>query len=70
LEILPVIVGAAFALALTAFAIWFLIWLCIQVLYRMAEERNRDGYVWVAVSLLGSPFLAIILLAIAGSKED
>lgn len=59
-----------FGLTLAALAIWFFIWLCIQVPYRMAENRNRDGFVWVAISVLGSPFLAIILLWIAGDRKS
>lgn len=50
------------------FAVWFFVWFFIQLPYRMAEERGRDGYVWVAISLVGSPFLAIVLLLIAGHR--
>jgi hypothetical protein len=41
----------------------------LLVPYRMAERRKRDGYLWVAISLIGSPFLAILLLLIAGWKQ-
>lgn len=61
--------GYLLGFAVAAFAIWFCIWLFIQVPYRMAESRHRDGYVWIAISLLGSPFLAIILLWIAGDRK-
>jgi hypothetical protein len=58
-----------FFLVVGVLSLWFLIWLCILLPYRMAEARGRDGYVWVAVSIIGSPFLAIILLLIAGPKR-
>ena len=58
------------SLIAAAAALWFVIWLFIQLPYRMALRRNRDGYVWVAISLIGSPFLAIVLLLIAGDSEN
>jgi hypothetical protein len=51
-------------------ALWFLIWFSILLPYRMATYRKRDGYVWVAISIIGTPFLAIILLLIAGERKD
>lgn len=56
-------------LILGGLTLWFLIWFCILLPYRMAERRGRDGYLWVAVSIIGSPFVAIVLLLIAGDKK-
>lgn len=60
----------AFLLGVVAFSlcVWFIIWLAILVPYRMAEARNREGTAWVLVSLVGSPFLAIIALWLLGDR--
>jgi hypothetical protein len=64
MEILSVLFGVvAFGLFL-----WFAIWLAILLPHRMAVARNRDGVAWVLVSLLGSPFVAIIGLWLLGEK--
>lgn len=49
--------------------LWFSVWLFILLPYRMANARQRDGFAWVLVSLLGSPLLAIILLLFLGQKR-
>lgn len=61
----------AFLLGVLAFSfcVWFIVWLVILLPYRMAEARNREGTAWVLVSLIGSPFLAIIALWLLGTKS-
>ena len=61
---------AFFTAIFAGLALWFLIWFCILLPYRMATNRKRDGYVWVAISIIGTPFLAIILLLVAGERKD
>jgi hypothetical protein len=64
LEVFALLFGVvAFGLFL-----WFVFWLAILVPHRMAVARGRDGVAWVMVSLLGSPFLAIIALWLLGEK--
>ena len=48
-----------------------LLWLAFVVPYQMAERRNRSGGLWILISLVGSPFLAILLLiALGPDKTD
>jgi len=51
-------------------AIWFTVWIFFLLPAEMAEERNRDPTVWVLISLVGSPFLAILLLIALGDVKD
>ena len=53
--------------AVAGFAILFLI-VCLYVLLpsNMARERRRDPMVWVLISIVGSPPLAILLLMALG----
>ena len=54
--------GIIFSFVFLALSIWFVVWLCILVPMRMARARERSAVIWVLVSLLFSPFLAILLL--------
>lgn len=45
-----------------AFALWLWIWVPAQ----MAKNRNRSPLVWVLISFVSSPLLAILLLAALG----
>jgi hypothetical protein len=51
------------------FVLYLLIWLFILLPIEMAQARNRSAVVWVLVSLLLSPFVAIIALALLGSAS-
>ena len=64
-ELIAILVG----LGVLGFTAWFLFWLMIQVPRDMARERKRDPVAWVLLSLLGSPFLAILLLLWLGEVE-
>lgn len=44
----------------------FVIWLYFVLPYQMAERRNRNGVIWILISLVGSPLLAILLLIALG----
>jgi hypothetical protein len=59
------IVISLFAMAMVLFVSF---WLCILIPAEMAKGRNRSAIVWVLVSLLFSPILAIILLWALGPK--
>jgi fumarate reductase subunit C len=49
-------------LAVLAFAFWFAILLPAN----MAAARGRSQIVWILISLVGSPILAILLLVALG----
>lgn len=44
------------------------LWLYILLPARMANDRNRNAVIWVLISLVGSPVLAILLLIALGTK--
>ncbi len=47
-----------------------LLWLVyVHVPVTMARNRGRDAVAWVLVAILGSPILAILLLAILGDRD-
>ncbi len=48
----------------------FLLWLYFVVPWQMAERRNRNTWVWVAISVVGSPLLAILLMLALGDAPD
>lgn len=50
-------------------ALYLLVWLYIWLPSDMAKERNREPFAWVLISIVGSPFLAIILLWLLGEAE-
>ena len=50
-------------------ALYFLVWLYVWLPSDMAKERNREPFAWVLISILGSPFLAIILLWLLGEAD-
>ncbi|MCF6304313.1 MAG: hypothetical protein L3J33_02955 [Rhodobacteraceae bacterium] len=47
----------------------FMVWLVIFLPIQMASNRNRRPFVWVIISLVGSPILAILLLAVLGNAK-
>jgi len=40
------------------------------IIYQMAENRGRDPWVWILLSILLSPILGLIILAICGNTEE
>ena len=57
------------ASALVIAILAFVVWISIILPYQMARKRNRSAIVWVLVSLLVSPLVSIIVLAIMGDAE-
>lgn len=56
----PILVVAALVLVL---------WLYIFLPAQMAGRRNRSMLVWVLISLVGSPLLAVLLLIALGDAK-
>jgi hypothetical protein len=52
-----------------AFVLYLVIWLFILLPIGMARARNRSSVVWVLVSLILSPLVAIIALALLGAAS-
>jgi hypothetical protein len=59
--------AALLGLVAGAFLLYLVIWLFILLPMQMARARNRSALVWVLVSLLLSPLVAIIGLALLGA---
>ena len=49
-------------------ALLFVLWLCVLLPAGMARKRNRSAFIWVLISLLGSPILAVLLLLALGNS--
>lgn len=49
--------------------LWFIVWFAIFLPAGMARKRNRSALVWVLVSILLSPFVAIVLLLMLGVNQ-
>jgi hypothetical protein len=60
------VLNLLFALAVLALVIWLAILLPAQ----MARERRRNPLIWIGISLVGSPLLAILLLLALGNAPD
>lgn len=58
--------AALLGIVVGAFLLYLVIWLFILLPIEMARARNRSAVVWVLVSLLLSPLVAIIGLALLG----
>ena len=58
-ELVPIIV--------MLFVLFVVIWLYIILPAQMAETRNRSTVIWMLISLVGSPLLAILLLLVLGN---
>ncbi len=56
-------------LAIGLLALYFVVWVYILLPAGMAERRNRSQFLWVLVSLIGSPILACLLLLLFGDSE-
>ena len=48
------------------FALWLVLWFYIFLPAKMASNRGRSALIWVLVSLVFSPLLAIFLLLVLG----
>lgn len=51
-------------------ALYFTLWLYIQLPARMAEARDRSAFGWVLASILFSPILACLLLWLLGDNPN
>jgi hypothetical protein len=51
-------------------ALYLTLWVVILLPARMAEARGRSAFGWVLVSLIFSPFLAVILLWLLGDTRQ
>jgi len=47
----------------------FTVWLFILLPAQMASNRNRHPFIWVLISLLGTPILAILRLMALGNRK-
>lgn len=47
----------------------FVFWLYILLPVGMASRRNRSALVWVLISLVVSPFVAVLLLLVLGDNR-
>ena len=66
LELIGVLLGGF----IWAVLFGLLIWLYVLLPASMAERRNRSIFIWVLISLLGSPFLAVLLLLALGDASE
>lgn len=57
------------ALILIIFAMVVTFWLYVLLPWGMAERRNRSVFIWLLISLVFSPFLAIVLLYLLGDAD-
>ncbi len=51
-------------------AVFLIIWLYFILPARMARQRGRHPLGWVLLSLIVSPLLAVLLLAILGDAPE
>ena len=61
-ELLGGLVGVAVMIAVLYFCVWLFVFLPAD----MARARRRDPVIWVFISIVGSPLLAILLLIALG----
>jgi len=57
-------------LLLLMFGFAVIVWLVFVVPDKMAVRRNRKPWIWVLISLLFSPVLAILLLLALGTDTS
>ena len=60
--------GGVFFLLALLLGLWFVIWLCVLLPAGMARRRNRSAFIWVLISLFGTPILAVLLLLALGNS--
>jgi hypothetical protein len=51
-------------------ALFIVFWLYVLLPVKMAGNRNRSALIWVLISLVGSPILAILLLLALGDAPE
>jgi hypothetical protein len=61
------ILGPLLVLIIGMFALYIVVWFYIILPMEMADERGRSKAIWVLISILMSPFLAIFLLWLLGN---
>ena len=62
-------VNGLLALLCLFLGFWFGLWLYVLLPVDMARNRNRSAFIWVLISLLGSPILAVLLLLALGERS-
>ncbi|MBT8424377.1 MAG: hypothetical protein KJO67_05335 [Silicimonas sp.] len=60
---------AIFLIVIGLATLAFVFWLYILLPAQMAGNRNRSALIWVLISLVGSPLLAVLLLIALGDAE-
>ena len=61
----------SFWIMLLALLVGFVIWIALYVVVAMmAKMRNRNVALWVLVSILSTPLLAVIILLCVGKSYD
>ncbi len=66
IELISMLVVIAAGLVL----LYGIVWLVFLLPADMARERGRDPFVWVLISIVGNPLLAILLLAALGDAKS
>lgn len=62
--------GDAGSILFVFMAIFLVVWLYIILPAQMAGTRNRSAVIWVLISFVGSPLLAILLLLALGDAPS
>jgi hypothetical protein len=60
--------GLGFVLGLVLLV--FLFWFSIILPAQMATSRGRNWFIWICISMIGTPLLAILLLIALGDAPD
>lgn len=60
--------GGAFAIVALLIGFWLVLWLYVLLPAGMARRRNRSAFIWVLISLFGTPILAVLLLLALGNS--
>ncbi len=63
------LVSTLVAIVAGVILIYGLVWLVFFLPADMARERGRAPFVWVLISIVGNPLLAILLLAALGDAN-
>lgn len=58
------------AIAVTVIILALIIGLVVLLPASMARDRNRSALMWVLISIVGSPLLAILLLIALGNAPN
>ena len=62
--------GDAGSILFVFMAIFLVVWFYIILPAQMAGTRNRSAVIWVLISFVGSPLLAIPLLLVLGDAPS